>query len=245
MHDLIRQRARHFGAGDRHGMWLFAADVACCVSPRAGGGSAAVSSETAGAKVSARTFAGLSGRGPATVLRYLKTWDRAAEAGLVRPAAELMPGDEPDLPDADRWKDYYRSGREPSEPSEADDVHPDPAAMREAILADPQTADAAWEAINQLNREARAAERAAMAAEEAEHGPSTCSLVERKLHPGYFADWARLLLSRWDDQQYDGLPFITVEQMRAMTAFRPACQEFIDAIDRDEAQLGAAAGSQR
>ena len=36
--DLIRQRARHFGAGHKHGSWLFAADVACCVAPRAGAG---------------------------------------------------------------------------------------------------------------------------------------------------------------------------------------------------------------
>ena len=35
---IITERAQHFALGDRHGGWVFAADVACCVEPGLGEG---------------------------------------------------------------------------------------------------------------------------------------------------------------------------------------------------------------
>jgi hypothetical protein len=163
--ELIIQRARHFGQGVKHGGWLFAADVACCVER----GGKTETAHSASSKVSIRKFAELGGverRSATTVLYYLKAWDAAARDGLVTPAAELTPGDSPDLPDAARWTEYYQSQRLGSAPgrqaainrqAQADGISATtvgvvvraPSALRAAILADDATAEAAFEALVQ------------------------------------------------------------------------------------------------
>lgn len=107
--ELIAQRARHFAQGDKHGQWLFAADVACCVEKGAGGGGPRAGTDPAPGKVSIREFARLAGSSDTTVGYYLAAWDAAARDGLVTPAAELTPDSEPVLPPAERWGDYAAS----------------------------------------------------------------------------------------------------------------------------------------
>jgi hypothetical protein len=169
---IIAERARHFGRGDRHGGWTWAADVACCVrladpptfatdgqptmtdvATAAGVTQVTVSrllgnvpsraarqrspnqhdpeatrqrvleaaerlgyrppSPVPAWKISARAFARLAGGAlhADTVIRYLKAWDSAADAGLVPPSASLAPDDDPPLPPAERWDEFYRLGR--------------------------------------------------------------------------------------------------------------------------------------
>jgi hypothetical protein len=91
-----------FGAAEvgafRAGMWRCAAIVACWVT-RDG--------DASGGKVPAAEFAADAGRPVRRVLDYLAAWDRAAEAGLVPPAAELTPESSPELPSADLWDDDW------------------------------------------------------------------------------------------------------------------------------------------
>lgn len=111
-HELIARRARHFGQGDKHGNWLFAADVACCVERGMGHGQHRSHDDVDSAiiaKVSAREFAEKARCHRKTVANHLKAWEAAARDGLVTPAAELTPDSEPDLPDADRWHGYFES----------------------------------------------------------------------------------------------------------------------------------------
>jgi hypothetical protein len=100
---IITERARHFGRGDRHGGWLFAADIACCVQ-NAGRGRRP---DPATGKVSAAGFAELAGRAPGTVRAYLAAWELAAERGLVPPADSLTPDSDPALPSAEQWLEFY------------------------------------------------------------------------------------------------------------------------------------------
>jgi hypothetical protein len=111
--DIITQRARHFGRGDRHGGWVLAADVACCVSPARPGNRHRPAELLQPGKVAARRFARLAGPGigQASVYHYLKAWNLAAEQGLVPPSASLAPDSDPPLPDAERWIGFYRLAR--------------------------------------------------------------------------------------------------------------------------------------
>jgi hypothetical protein len=168
MDDLIRQRAQHFGRGDAHGGWLFAADVACSVERGTGQGERTdIQPRRARAevdKVSASEFAQAAGGSHDRVLRYLDAWDAAAADGLVATAADLQPGDQPGLPDAERWSDYFspttrRIGRDRveavREQAREDGLSPRSVlatmghtrALRSAILADEATAAAAQSAL--------------------------------------------------------------------------------------------------
>jgi hypothetical protein len=140
---LITQRARHFAAGDKHGAWLFAADVACCVEPNLGEGGRNLTGAPRASdngKVSARTFADRAGIGSHDrVLRYLKVWDAAAahDPPLVPPSSTLNPRSEPELPndtpsrdDANptTWEYWWRSvfpiTRQSQEPEPSTDSGP-------------------------------------------------------------------------------------------------------------------------
>jgi hypothetical protein len=111
MDSIITGRARHFGLGDRHGGWVFAADVACCAL-RLGRGRREPSANSG--KISAQDFADRAGCDYTTVLSYLATWERAAGEGLVPPAATLTPDSEPELPPASRWLEFHlRQDRQP------------------------------------------------------------------------------------------------------------------------------------
>lgn len=177
-HDPITRDARSFGAYAEHGSWLFALMVARSArnaqsSPsvsgpddRRGGTSSPESN-----KVSFTAFAERAGCGVGRVSRYYKAWERAAEAGIVPRAAKLRPGQEVALPAPETWADYFTlyetsSDRREQLAAEAEaigtsykkavEIASNRPAMRAAILGDPQTAEAAREAL--LERpEARAA----------------------------------------------------------------------------------------
>jgi hypothetical protein len=126
----IREQARFFGLGDRHGGWLFAVCVARCVKPRQGQarGSSGIS---AGGKVSARRFAEMAGRSPTTVMAYLDAWNAAADRELVPLADTLTPASDPPLPPAGLWHEFYPPGQPAPPPPPEDDAeeyamaHPD------------------------------------------------------------------------------------------------------------------------
>ncbi|MFI7011868.1 hypothetical protein [Streptomyces sp. NPDC050145] len=154
--EAIVRDAREFGGYARTGGWTFALKVARSVRP---GGQAAGETE----KVSARRFAALAECSADRVMRFYKTWDRAADDGLVPQFEALAPGVEVELPDADVWLSYYVSrssatsvrGQAITEAAEAEGIRPtkalevaeNPTALRAAILADPGTAEAARKAL--------------------------------------------------------------------------------------------------
>jgi hypothetical protein len=155
---VITARAEHFGHGDRHGGWVFAVDVACCVEPGLGEGRPPANTGNAvtsySGKVSARTFAERAGVSHPTVMRYLRAWERAAGALLVPPAANLRPDSDPPLPPADRWAEFYTHNSGPApEPGPPD---------REPFRPQPEPPDDA---------ERRARAREALAAIDTGGGP--------------------------------------------------------------------------
>lgn len=164
----IDERARHFGRGDAHGDWLFAADVACCVKHGTAGRPAANrSTQNDFEKVSASEFARKASTGPARVLRYLTAWDNAANDNLVPSSLTLTPNDEPALPAADQWTRYYppvsmsklNEQRQEAVRQQATDDGTSPAtvarvleiptAVASAIKADPKLANVAETALAQ------------------------------------------------------------------------------------------------
>jgi hypothetical protein len=104
----IMKDAEEFGVHSRAGGWRLGLLVARSVEKGTGtGGNPSVARATDGGKVSARAFAETAGTSPDRVLRHLDAWELAAEAGLVRYAADLAPGDDPPLPDPGKWSDFY------------------------------------------------------------------------------------------------------------------------------------------
>lgn len=192
--DPIDRDAHTFGVFAEHGGWMFALLVAR--SARKGGpgprlaesgaesdepsaepsvavtGLAAEESLSGEAdKVSFKTFARRARCDVKRVSRYHRAWERAAQAGIVPPAAQLSPGQDVLLPPPESWATYfttYEPGNDRHEQlaAEADaigtsfkkavEITTNRPAMRAAILGDPRTAQAAQEAL--LERpEARAA----------------------------------------------------------------------------------------
>lgn len=109
----IEVDAQEFGMHLRQGGWRLGLLVARDVEPGAGSGTRTDLAVDHGRgsedKVSAERFAELTGRsevddrrliGPERVMRYYRAWERAAAKGKVPRAADLSPGDEPDL----NWK---------------------------------------------------------------------------------------------------------------------------------------------
>lgn len=68
--------------------WDFAYDVVCAVEPGTGGPRTAT---RVAVKLSAREFAEIAGTSDKRVLRYFKSWEHAAGAGIVPPASEMYP----------------------------------------------------------------------------------------------------------------------------------------------------------
>jgi hypothetical protein len=127
---IITERAQHFALGDRHGGWVFAADVACCVEPGLGEGrppanTGAPRASNSG-KVSARTFADRAGTTHDRVMRYLRTWMAAAQQGIVDPADELSPQDTPHLPDISAWDIWWQRANPPAPQPQREPAPPDP-----------------------------------------------------------------------------------------------------------------------
>lgn len=169
--------AVEFGNHLRAGGWRLALLVARSVEPDAGSGAAGHRSRSTASgtrvplgdgRISAREFAKRAGTTHPRVLRYLDAWMVAAGAGDVPEVTALRPGVDVELPDAERWSDYYpavpRVGTTEEERATiraqalADDLSPaqvtrvasNPRAIESAILSHPKAADAARRALAQL-----------------------------------------------------------------------------------------------
>ena len=119
--------AEEFGRFVRGGSWAIGLLVARNVGNTGkGGGSAgkfpkgAMTASRVGVRVSIVAFAETAACSQATVRRYLATWENAAAAGLVPPAAELTPGDELEFNDAthtpQEWSSHYPRGHQATAP---------------------------------------------------------------------------------------------------------------------------------
>jgi hypothetical protein len=172
--------AREYGDHVRYGGWRLGLLVARNVEKGNSNGrppqeeTATVVAVSSG-KVSAKEFARRSGTSDMTALRYLDAWERAAEAGYVPRSADMVPGQDVQLPkdeDGELWRTFYRSqaGLHVTEerqkalekeakaqgvgPSKVRDIASNPNAMKAAIAADPKIASAAMEALSERHRRA-------------------------------------------------------------------------------------------
>src|SRR5690606_9908771 len=59
-------------------------------------------------KVSAKQFADQADISHPTVMKYLRTWEAMAEAGIVPFPDQLQPGEDVEIPDQKVWTYYYR-----------------------------------------------------------------------------------------------------------------------------------------
>jgi hypothetical protein len=109
MDDVVARDADEFGAHVRAGGWRLGLLVARSVEKGEGNGRPPknLRGRSGFAKVSAAQFARRSGTTHARVLRYLDAWERAAKAKLVPLATKLLPGAEIELPDPERWSEFY------------------------------------------------------------------------------------------------------------------------------------------
>lgn len=78
-------------------------------------------------RASARAFAEHAGVTHPTVMKYLRTWDAMAQAGIVPPREELEPGQDVEVPDQKTWTYYYREAnppkpKKPKDPSPTDEA---------------------------------------------------------------------------------------------------------------------------
>lgn len=158
MNAQIENDARAFGAFARSSGWLFGLYVARSVRPGESNGRPPrnwADRATFEGKVSAREFARMAGTSKGRVLRFLQAWEKAADAELVPYAAELLPGDEHELPDdsVTPWSQFYSSPK-----TTVDTVRQNKPAVRKAIQDDPEFAAAAAEAL--AEHRPAAAERA-------------------------------------------------------------------------------------
>jgi hypothetical protein len=180
--DPIVRDAQTFGSYAASGGWMFALMVARSVRKGGSGfkpGTAVSSvndpngmpSTSEVAKVEFKTFAKWARCDVGRVSRYFKAWERASAAGVVPPASDLQPGQEIALPAPETWATYFTFYEATNDKHEhlaeeaeavgtsykkAVEITANRPAMRAAILADPQTAEAARDAL--LERpEARAA----------------------------------------------------------------------------------------
>ncbi|TJZ95649.1 hypothetical protein [Actinacidiphila oryziradicis] len=169
-----------WAALDRSGGWWLAFFVACQVSKGADGNRNSAGNGKADGlpKISAAEFARRSRTSAERVLRYLRAWEAAKEAGVVQlGAADLRPGNDPmELPSDEVWGRFYgpRNGAASERgaliaaaaevagirPTKALEVKENPTALKVAIIADQRTAEAAKEALDVRAAEARKVERA-------------------------------------------------------------------------------------
>jgi len=78
-------------------------------------------------KVSAKQFADQADISHPTVMKYLRTWDAMAQAGIVPPREEMEPGQDVEVPDQKTWTYYYREAnppkpKKPKDPSPTDEA---------------------------------------------------------------------------------------------------------------------------
>lgn len=111
---LVEGDAREFGLHLKEGGWRMGLLVARSVEPGEGAGAHLSSRERAG-KVSMGEFARLALGGDGArnrVRRYYEAWERAADKGKVPHAADLEPGQEPDIdwPRLPPWKSFFTPG---------------------------------------------------------------------------------------------------------------------------------------
>jgi len=85
--------------------------IARCVEPQQGARTDLLTTE----KVPAKTFADHAGIAVNTVLKYLRTWDAMAAAGLVPSREEMAAGEDVEVPEQKAWVHYYREAN-PSKP---------------------------------------------------------------------------------------------------------------------------------
>jgi hypothetical protein len=153
---IITERARHFGLGDRHGGWLLAADVACCVEPGEGQirGLRHVGNLVANdsGKVSARTFAERAGTSHTTVMKYLRTWQAAALQGVVPAAEELTPRDTPVLHDAESWSVWWLATNPPPRPRPREPEPPEPPRETHPQTSAVQATGRLWRMLNEARQ---------------------------------------------------------------------------------------------
>lgn len=102
--------------------------IARCVEPGAGQSErGSRRKELSDEKVSSKKFADHSGISDPTVMKYLRTWDAMAQAGIVPPREELEPGEDVEVPDQKTWTYYYREAnppkpKKPKDPSPTDEA---------------------------------------------------------------------------------------------------------------------------
>ncbi|WP_146778968.1 hypothetical protein [Actinomadura craniellae] len=169
--DPITKDAQDFGTYARNGGWIFGLMVARSVRPnkrsgRSRSGKDATATETSDTysneKVSAGEFALKAGCSRERVMRFYRAWARAADAQVVQPAEDLVPGQVVELPDPEGWAEYFTMYEQSTDRreniaqqaeasgtsyTEALKVTKHPSAMRTAILADAKTAEAARAAL--------------------------------------------------------------------------------------------------
>jgi hypothetical protein len=102
--------AERFGRRFKFGEWESGLLVARSVSPGKGNVKALRSRAAATRKAIAGDFAAAAGVHVSTVTAYRRTWDAAADAGLVPASEDLQPGEDVDLPDPGLWTHYYNAG---------------------------------------------------------------------------------------------------------------------------------------
>lgn len=170
-HKSIVTDAREFGLHVKQGGWRLGLLVARNVDYAGNGrpSNAKLRDREVSGKVSADGFATESDTSADRVLRYLKAWNKAADAGLVPHSDDLHPGDELDQIDFDaiNWNSYYTGAAGPFRikdedrrealismaendgvgPGKVQEIAANPNALVSAIKADPATAQAAANAL--------------------------------------------------------------------------------------------------
>lgn len=164
--DPIVRDAQDFGAYAKSGGWIFGLMVARSVQPGTDHGDKSEilprNAPYRVRKVSAKRFAVMAGTTAPRVMRFYRAWDRASTAGVVPKFADLVPGQDIELPPAELWGEYFTKYEQSTDRresiaeqaeaagtsyTEAMKVAKNPAAMRTAILGDPKTAEAARKAL--------------------------------------------------------------------------------------------------
>lgn len=172
--NTIETDAKEFGLHVKQGGWRLGLLVARNVEKGTRGGDNGNQhtggiSQSRNGKVPAKKFADDSGTSADRVLRYLTAWNKAADAGLVPHSTDLTPGQELDGIDFEalNWNAYYTGAAGPFRikdesrrealirmaendgvgAGKVQEIAANPNALVAAIKADPQTAEAAANAL--------------------------------------------------------------------------------------------------
>jgi len=104
--------------------------IARCVEPGEGQGERTdLGKNLPRSKANARDFADRSGMTHPTVMKYFRTWEAMAKAGIVPFPKDLEPGEDVEVPDQKVWTYYYREANPPKpkkeKPKKIDPENPD------------------------------------------------------------------------------------------------------------------------